>query len=89
MDEFEAMPDRLRAEAIAPILNKLGQFVSSPLVRTVVNTPESSIKIADVINEGKVLLVNLFPKLYRFCIAQSIASQPFLRFTGYVDRRRW
>ena len=59
VDEFEAMPDRLRAEAIAPILNKVGQFVSSPLVRAVVNTPESSIKVADAMNEGKILLVNL------------------------------
>lgn len=89
VDEFETMPDRLRAEAIAPILNKVGQFVSSPLVRAVVNTPESSIKVADAINEGKVLLVNLFPKLYRFCIGQSIAMQPFLRFTGCIDRHEW
>ena len=59
VDEFEAMPDRLRAEAIAPILNKVGQFVSSPLVREVVNTPKSSFKIAQAMNEGKVLLVSL------------------------------
>lgn len=57
--EFEKMPDRQRTEAIAPILNKVGQFVSSPLVRDVVNTHVSSFSIEEVMNQGKILLVNL------------------------------
>ncbi len=59
LDEFEKMPERLQKEAISPIQNKVGQFVSSPLIRRVIGKPKSSIQIDDVMNEGKILLVNL------------------------------
>jgi len=57
--EFLKMPDRLREEAIAPILNKVGQFVSSPLIRRVISQPKSTIDLEKIMNEGKILLVNL------------------------------
>ncbi len=57
--EFEQMSEKQRNEAIAPILNKVGQFVSSPLVRNVVNAHKSSFSIEDVMDQGKILLVNL------------------------------
>lgn len=57
--EFDKMPDRLRNDAISPILNKVGQFVTSPLIRNVVNAPTSSFSLEDVMNEGKILLVNV------------------------------
>jgi len=59
VDEFNRMPDRLRTEAIAPILNKVGQFVSSPMVRNVVNAPTSSFSIEDLMRDGKILIANL------------------------------
>jgi len=58
-DEFDKMPERLQAEAISPILNKVGQFVTSPLIRTVIGQPKSTIKLDDVMNDGKILLANL------------------------------
>jgi hypothetical protein len=57
--EFDKMHDRQRNEAIAPILNKVGQFVTSPLVRRVVNVKKSTIDIEQIMNEGKILLVNV------------------------------
>lgn len=57
--EFDAMQEKLRTEAIAPILNKVGQFVSSPLVRDVVNSRYSSFSIEDAMETGKIILVNL------------------------------
>ncbi len=57
--EFNPMQERLRTESIAPILNKVGQFVTSPLIRNVVNTNTSSFDIEQVMNEGKILLVNV------------------------------
>jgi hypothetical protein len=57
--EYDKMPDRQRTDAIAPILNKVGQFVSSPLVRDVVNAHKSSFDLEDIMNQGKILLVNL------------------------------
>jgi len=59
LDEFEKMPDRLQKEAISPIQNKVGQFVSSPLIRRVIGKPKSSIQIDEVMNEGKIILANL------------------------------
>lgn len=58
-DEFDKMPDRLQQEAISPILNKVGQFVTSPLIRTVIGQPKSSIKLDNIMNDGKILLANL------------------------------
>ena len=57
--EFNRMQDRQRNEAIAPILNKVGQFVSSPLVRDVVNARKSSFSIEEAMDQGKIVLVNL------------------------------
>ena len=59
INEFDAMQDKLRTEAIAPILNKVGQFVSSPLIRDVVNARKSSFSIEEAMDQGKILLVNL------------------------------
>ena len=57
--EFAAMPAKLQAEAIAPIQNKVGAFVSSPLLRNLVGQAKSSIDFRSVLDTGKVLLVNV------------------------------
>jgi len=57
--EFDKMHERQRTEAISPILNKVGQFVTSPLIRRVVNVKKSTIDIEEIMNEGKILLVNV------------------------------
>jgi len=58
-NEFNKMPDRLRQEAISPILNKVGQFVSSPLIRKIINHPRSRVNLEEIMNKGKILLVDL------------------------------
>lgn len=57
--EYEAMTDKQRMESISSILNKVGQFVTSPLVRKVVNSTKSTFDIESVMDEGKILLVNV------------------------------
>lgn len=57
--EFNTMTEKQRIEAISPILNKVGQFVTSPLVSGVVNAKTSSFNIEEVMDEGKILLVNV------------------------------
>jgi len=57
--EFEKMPDRLQQEAISPILNKVGQFVSSPSIRAIIGQPKSTIDLEKIMNEGKILIINL------------------------------
>jgi hypothetical protein len=59
VNEYNKMQDRQRQESIASILNKVGQFVSSPIVRNVVNTNQSSFSIEELMKQGKILLVNL------------------------------
>lgn len=59
VDEFDKMPPNLQKEAISPILNKVGQFVTSPLIRTVIGHPKSTISLDDVMNQGKILIANL------------------------------
>lgn len=58
-NEFAKMPDRLRTEAISPIQNKVGQFVTSPMIRNIVGNPKSSIDLREIMDEGKILLLNL------------------------------
>lgn len=59
VDEFDKMPEKLQQEAISPILNKVGQFVTSPLIRSVIGQPKSSISLDDAMNQGKIVLANL------------------------------
>lgn len=58
-DEYEKMDQKLMTEATSPILNKVGQFVTSPMIRNIIDKPRSSIKIDDVMNQGKILIANL------------------------------
>jgi len=58
-DEYNKMPDRLQKEAISPIQNKVGQFVTSPMIRRIIGQPKSTIHLEDVMDQGKILLCNL------------------------------
>lgn len=57
--EYEKMPDRLQKEAIAPIQNKVGQFITSPMIRRIIGKPKSTISLDRIINEEKILIANL------------------------------
>lgn len=57
--EFAKMPDRLKAEAISPIQNKVGQFVTSRMIRNILGKSKSSIDLESIMNEGKILILNL------------------------------
>lgn len=59
MNEFEEWQDKFRNEAIAPIQNKVGQFLSTALIRNVVGQPKSTIDIFDMMNTKKIFLVNV------------------------------
>lgn len=58
-NEFDRMPEKMLQESISPILNKVGQFISSPLIRAIVERPSSSIDMESIMNEGKILIANL------------------------------
>ena len=57
--EYQKFPANFRAEAISPIQNKIGEFLVNPLLRRIVGQPRSSFDLRQVMDEGKILLVNL------------------------------
>jgi hypothetical protein len=57
--EYEEWRDQFRNEAIAPIQNKVGQFLSTDIIRNVVGQTKSTIDIFEIMNSGKILLINV------------------------------
>ena len=57
--EYESWQDKFRSEAIAPIQNKVGQFLSTNIIRNVVGQKKSTIDIFDLMNNKKILLINV------------------------------
>ncbi|MEN9582297.1 MAG: hypothetical protein RL641_251 [Candidatus Parcubacteria bacterium] len=58
-NEFDKMSDYMRSEVISPILNKLGVFATSIPLKNVVSAKESSFKIGNIIEDGKIFIANL------------------------------
>ncbi|MBS8121860.1 type IV secretory system conjugative DNA transfer family protein [Candidatus Vampirococcus lugosii] len=56
---YAAMGDREKAEAIPFFQAKFGQFTTTPILRNIIGQTESSFKMSQVMQENKVLLVNL------------------------------
>ena len=59
INEFSRYTQRYEIEATAAIQNKIGQFISAPLVRNIVGQKSSSIDISEIMQEGKILILNL------------------------------
>jgi hypothetical protein len=57
--EYEKYPARLKAEAIAPIQNKVGTFLAHPLLRKILTEPKTDLRMRSIMDDGKILLVNL------------------------------
>jgi len=57
--EYEGYTARFRVEAIAPIQNKVGAFLANPISQRILTSEQSSFDLRQVMNEGKLLLVNL------------------------------
>lgn len=57
--EFASWNDKFAAEAVAPVLNKVGAFTANPLVRNIIGQPKSSFNIRQIMDERKILIVNL------------------------------
>jgi len=57
--EFARYNARFATEAIAPIQNKVGQFISNPLMRNIIGQKEPKIDLREIMDGGKILLANL------------------------------
>ena len=57
--EYEGYPRNFRAEAITPVQNKVGAFLSHPVLHAVVTQAKSGFDLRRVMDDGKILIVNL------------------------------
>ena len=57
--EFASWNDKFASEAVAPVLNKVGAFVANPMIRNIIGQPKSTFDIRKIMDEGKILIVNL------------------------------
>lgn len=59
VNEFARYTQRLETEAVAAIQNKVGQFLSNPLIRNIVGQTHSAINMRKIMDEEKILIINL------------------------------
>jgi len=57
--EFERYAKQFRNEAVAPILNKAGAFLASPLIRAVLGARDNGLDLRKIMDEGKVVVATL------------------------------
>ena len=95
-NEFMTRQPRQREEAIAPITNKIGQFLSSSVVRNIFGQPNSRLNLRKAMDEGKIILINLSKGKIGEDNAAMIGSLLVTKFqidamsradTGYMQRK--
>src|SRR3990167_3613213 len=57
--EFADWSEKYDTEAIIPLVNKLGQFLSDPALRNIFGQKENKVDLANLMNSGKIILINL------------------------------
>ena len=57
--EFGSWGDKQVTESVAPVLNKVGAFTANPIIRNIIGQPKSSFDVRKIMDEGKILVVNL------------------------------
>ncbi|MDO8659674.1 MAG: type IV secretion system DNA-binding domain-containing protein [Candidatus Parcubacteria bacterium] len=57
--EFADWSEKFDTDAIIPLVNKLGQFLSDPLLRNIFGQKQNKIDISKLMNEEKIILINL------------------------------
>ncbi len=59
VEEYAKYTDKYAAEATPAIQNKIGQFAGNPLIRNMIGQPKSSFDIRKIMDEKKIMIVNL------------------------------
>ena len=57
--EFADWSEKFDTDAIIPLVNKLGQFLSDPLLRNIFGQKENKINLEKLMNEKKIVFINL------------------------------
>ena len=59
INEFAKYPERYREEATGAIQNKIGQFISNPLIRNIIGQTKSTFNMREIMDNKKIFIVNL------------------------------
>lgn len=59
LKEFASYDVKFAAEAVAPIQNKIGQFLTSKTMRNIVAQSKSTLNLPSILNDQKIFIVNL------------------------------
>ncbi len=57
--EFASWNEKFATEAVAPVLNKVGAFTANPMIRNIIGQPQGTFNIRRIMDDGKILIVNL------------------------------
>lgn len=95
-EEFRQYNPRYRQEAIAPIQNKIGAFLADPRLYRMLTTPKKDIRLREIMDGGKILLVNLSKgalgddsaSLLGALLVSSMALAAFSRIDTPEEKRR-
>lgn len=58
-NEFSSWNEQYSSQAIVPILNKVGQFISNPIIRNMVGQQKNALDFETFMNEGKIVIINV------------------------------
>ena len=59
VSEFAGWSEKFDAEAITPLLNKVGQFVATNMIRNIIGQPKNKINIRNIMDGQKILLMKV------------------------------
>ncbi len=59
LNEFAKYTDKFASEAIAPVQNKVGQFLSNTIIRNIVAQTKSTLNVREIMDSRKIFIVNL------------------------------
>jgi len=59
VNEFARYAQKYETEATAAIQNKIGQFISAPLIRNIIGQVKSTISMREIMDDKKILIMNL------------------------------
>lgn len=58
-NDFKPSDQLYASEAIVPLMNKIGQFVSNPMIRNIIGQKKNVLQFDDFMNNGKIVIINL------------------------------
>lgn len=90
--EFKMLGSMQMSSATAPLTHRLGHFITAKMSRHILLQEKSTVRIADIMNEGKILLVNLskgdIGEDQSFFFGTILTSFIWMRLSAHQDSRK-